>query len=207
MCVCVCMHACDCGYTGTGVCTYVGMCVYMCQFMFSSFPHCWSYLIPHWSGRGFRTWYDCIGSALENSKGLHHTDFSVNGAPGSVQSTGLLSGLLPVGLAAGPTCLLRERLVPALPVKVHNVFCSGFPSCTPPTWADILPVTMDSSPKALHTPRLPTEPTHLCSCEYTSACLRALTLPFPHPSFPPHPPNLGGRQVGGSLRFPRIGPG
>lgn len=90
------------------VCTYVGMCVYMCQFMFSSFPHCWSYLIPHWSGRGFRTWYDCIGSALENSKGLHHTDFSVNGAPGSVQSTGLLSGLLPVGLAAGPTCLLRQ---------------------------------------------------------------------------------------------------
>lgn len=110
--VCVRMHACDCGYTGTGVCTYVGMCVYMCQFMFSSFPHCWSYLIPQWSGRGFRTWYHCIGSALENSKGLHHTDFSVNGAPGSVQSTGLLSGLLPVGLAAGPTCLLRERLVP-----------------------------------------------------------------------------------------------
>lgn len=43
--------------------------------------------------------------------------------------------------------------MPALPVKVYNLFCSGFPSCTLPTWADILPVTMDPPPK-LSTPHV-----------------------------------------------------
>lgn len=34
VCVCVHMHACDCGYTGTGVCTYVGMCVHVPIYVF-----------------------------------------------------------------------------------------------------------------------------------------------------------------------------
>lgn len=36
--MCVCMHACNCGYTGTGVCTYVDMCVCVSTYIFLLSP-------------------------------------------------------------------------------------------------------------------------------------------------------------------------
>lgn len=104
--------------------THVGICVYVpIYYVFSSFPHCWSYLTHTGQVRALGP----STAAIQNSKGLHHTDFQVNGAPGGMQYTGLLMGLGPVGLAGGPTCMPRACLAPTLPVKGYSLFFCGLP--------------------------------------------------------------------------------
>lgn len=65
---CVCLHACNSGYTCSSVCTYIGVRVHVSIYIFL-FLHSQNYLIPHCSGQGFRTWYGYTGSALQNPKG------------------------------------------------------------------------------------------------------------------------------------------